>query len=68
MSTENVHHLDYEPPTGDSWCVECQIVFGTQALAEAHTSEPFVWIDESCGKCSPCRDTYGHTTSDRKAT
>lgn len=56
-----VHHLDYEPPTGDSWCVECQIVFATRAHAEAHTTEPVEWIDSSCGKCGPCRATCGPT-------
>ena len=54
-----IHHLDYEPPTGDSWCIECQKVFALREHAEAHTTEPTVWVDGSCGKCTPCRDTYG---------
>jgi hypothetical protein len=53
------HHLDYEPLTGDSWCIECQIVFATRSHAEAHTEEPFLWVDTSCGNCGPCRATYG---------
>lgn len=59
QTVQVLHHLDYEPPTGDAWCRECQLVFATRALAEAHTSEPFEWIDGSCGGCSPCRSSYG---------
>lgn len=57
------HHLDHEPFTGDSWCVECQVVYGTRAQAEAHTDEPTEWIDVSCGACVPCRHTYATITA-----